>query len=97
MKKGQLKSLTKTIKVAPNATAHTYIRQPYLNLNGRPLKASVWIDGQKQTKPLRLPVFSIIGSYSYTTEKPAVAFNNKEAGSGDRRRPKDAFAPAPVC
>ena len=75
---GRLKSLTKTIKVAPNATAHTYIRQPYLNLNGRPLKAAVWVDGQKQTKPLRLPVFSTIGSYSYTTEKPAVAFNNKK-------------------
>ncbi len=75
---GRLKSLTKTIKVAPNATAHTYIRQPYLNLNGRPLKAAVWIDGQKQTKPLRLPGFSTIRSYSYTTKKPAVTFNKKE-------------------
>ena len=75
--KGRLKSLTKTIKVAPNATAHTYIRQPYLNLNGRPLKASVWVDGQKQTKPLRLPDFSTKDFYS-TSKKPAVMINNKE-------------------
>ena len=67
---GRLKSLSKTIEVAPNAAVHTHIRQPFLTLNSWHLKASVWIDGQKQTEPLPLPGFARRVFYLYNPKTP---------------------------
>ena len=74
----RIKSVSRTIEVAPNATVRTRILQPNLNPVGRPLKAAVWIDGQKQMKPLRLDGFSRIRLHSIFIMTPDLTLKNKE-------------------
>ena len=44
---GRIKSLTRTIEVAPNSAVETYIHQPYLRLIGDFQECAVWIDGER--------------------------------------------------
>ena len=44
---GRLKSVSKTIQVAPNSTAVTYMHQPHLRFIGDLHGAAVWVDGKK--------------------------------------------------
>ncbi len=45
--KGRLKSLSKTVEVAPNSTADIYIHQPYLRLIGDLHGYAIWVDGEQ--------------------------------------------------
>ena len=44
---GRIKSLSKTVEVAPNSTAETYIYQPHLRLIGDLHGYAIWIDGKR--------------------------------------------------
>ncbi len=62
VEKGGLKSLSKTVEVAPNSTADIYIHQPYLRLIGDLHGYAIWIDGEQvggEEAPLVIQIMAL--------------------------------------
>ncbi len=83
---GRLKSLSKTIEVAPDSTAEAYFYKPWIRLDGRGEEAIVYIDGKKQAQNVHAFGTGLHGasgsfggpfgggSWVYSSAEPTVSF-----------------------